>query len=93
MKKSVTTRLLSRRLLLIAGCLAALTAVQAANITVDGINYTTKTDGTATVKFTGDFLVSTIAVQPIIAKAEDFSFDPGRDVLEGCQALLERLVK
>ena len=49
MKKSVTTRLWSRRLLLIAGCLAALTAVQAANITVDGINYTTKTDGTATV--------------------------------------------
>ena len=49
MKKKFTTRQWSRRLLLMMGCLATLVAVQAANITVDGINYTTKTDGTCTV--------------------------------------------
>ena len=37
------------RLAAIVCCLAAATAVHAANITVDGINYTTKSDGTATV--------------------------------------------
>jgi len=49
MRKTITTRQWSRRLLLIAGCLATLVAAQAASITVDGINYTTKADGTATV--------------------------------------------
>ena len=37
------------RLLLAVCCLATATAVHAASITVDGINYTTKSDGTATV--------------------------------------------
>ena len=37
------------RLAAIVCCLAAATAVHAASITVDGINYTTKNDGTATV--------------------------------------------
>ena len=49
MKKSFTTRPRLLRLLLLVGCLAVLTAVQAATITVGGINYSTKTDGTATV--------------------------------------------
>ncbi|MBR6471341.1 MAG: hypothetical protein IKS83_06060, partial [Victivallales bacterium] len=41
------------------------------------------TDGTVTVQFTGGFLVSTIATQCIIAKAEDFSFDRGFWVSDG----------
>ena len=49
MKKRFTTKQWSRRLLLMVGCLATLVAAQAATITVDGINYTTKSDGTATV--------------------------------------------
>ena len=49
MEKSFTLKLWLRRVLLFAGCLAALTAVQAANITVDGINYTTNNKGEATV--------------------------------------------
>ena len=45
--------------MLVACCLAGATALQAANITVDGINYTTKTDGTATVaKYTIDKTVN-----------------------------------
>ena len=49
MKKKFTTKQWSRRLMLVLGCLATLVAVQAATITVDGINYTTKSDGTVTV--------------------------------------------
>ena len=49
MKKKFTTKQWSRRLLLMVGCLATLLAVQAASITVDGINYTTNSKGEATV--------------------------------------------
>ena len=49
MKKKFTSKQWSRRLLLMMGCIATLVAVQAATITVDGINYTTKSDGTVTV--------------------------------------------
>ena len=58
MRKS-TFKTWSQRLILAVGCLAAMTAAQAANITVDGINYTTKTDGTATIaKYTIDKTVT-----------------------------------
>lgn len=43
-------------------------------------------DGTVIIKFNGDFLVSTIAMQPIIAKAEDFSFDRGFWVTKGYES-------
>ena len=58
MKKS-TIKTWSHRLVLAIGCLTAMTAAQAANITVDGINYTTKSDGTATIaKYTIDKTVT-----------------------------------
>ena len=41
MKKIKTHKTWLSRLALVVGCLAAATALQAANITVDGINYTT----------------------------------------------------
>ena len=44
-----TRKTWSVSLTLVLGCLATAMAVQAANITVGGINYTTKSDGTATV--------------------------------------------
>ena len=48
-----------RRLMMAVACVATVAAVQAANITVDGINYTTKTDGTATIaKYTIDKTVT-----------------------------------
>ncbi len=37
------------RLWMVLGCLATVVTVNSANITVDGINYTTKADGTATI--------------------------------------------
>ena len=43
MNKILTKNAWLRRLMLAAGCLATATALQAANITVDGINYTTNT--------------------------------------------------
>ncbi len=49
MKKNMTHRTWLRRLALAVGCLATVTAVQAASVTVDGINYTTNTKGEATV--------------------------------------------
>ena len=49
MKKEFTDKTWLRRLWLAAGCLAMATAVQAASITVDGINYTTNNKGEATV--------------------------------------------
>ncbi|MBR5170181.1 MAG: leucine-rich repeat protein [Muribaculaceae bacterium] len=49
MKKDFTNKTWLRRLWLAAGCLAMATAVQAASITVDGINYTTASGNKATV--------------------------------------------
>ena len=49
MKKYFTLTTLFRRLMVAMCCLAAAGAIHAANITVDGINYTTKSDGTATI--------------------------------------------
>ena len=43
MNKILTQTSWLRRLMLAAGCLATVTALQAANITVDGINYSTNT--------------------------------------------------
>ena len=43
MNKILTKNAWLRKLMLAAGCLATATALQAANITVDGINYTTNT--------------------------------------------------
>ncbi|MBQ7204532.1 MAG: leucine-rich repeat protein [Muribaculaceae bacterium] len=57
--KNSTIKTWSHRLVLAIGCLTAITATQAANITVDGINYTTKSDGTATIaKYTIDKTVT-----------------------------------
>ena len=59
MKDYSTQPTLLRRLLLAFVCLATVTAVHGANITVDGINYTTKSDGTATIaKYTIDKTVT-----------------------------------
>ena len=49
MNKLLTHKKWLGRLLFAVCCLATATAVHAASITVDGINYTTKSDGTATV--------------------------------------------
>ena len=49
MNKIFTHKKWLRTMLLVACCVATATAVHAANITVDGINYTTKNDGTATI--------------------------------------------
>ena len=59
MKELITHKKWLRRLMLAVCCLAGATALQAANITVDGINYTTKSDGTATIaKYTIDKTVT-----------------------------------
>ena len=55
MNKTITYQTWVRRLMMALGCLAMVTAVQAANITVDGINYTTASGNKATVaKYTID---------------------------------------
>lgn len=55
MKPIITHQSLLCRLLLAVVCLGTVTMAHAANITVDGINYTTKSDGTATIaKYTID---------------------------------------
>ena len=55
MKQLLTHRTWLCRLLLATFCLMTAVTLQAANITVDGINYTTKSDGTATIaKYTID---------------------------------------
>ena len=59
MNKIFTHQRWLSRLLSTVLCIAAVTAIQAANITVDGINYTTKSDGTATIaKYTIDKTVN-----------------------------------
>ena len=47
--RNLNTKTWLRRLMMLAGCLASTAIIFAANITVDGINYTTKSDGTATI--------------------------------------------
>ncbi|MBR5725892.1 MAG: leucine-rich repeat protein [Muribaculaceae bacterium] len=55
MKNCITQSSLLRRVLLAVVCLATAASVHGASITVDGINYTTKSDGTATIaKYTID---------------------------------------
>ena len=49
MNKTVTRKTFSSRLMLVLACLVTLSALQAANITVDGINYTTNNKGEATI--------------------------------------------
>ena len=49
MKQLITYNHWLRRLILAIVCISAATALQAASITYDGINYTTKSDGTATI--------------------------------------------
>ncbi len=59
MNKMITHKTWRRRLLMALGCIATVAALQAVNITVDGINYTTKSDGTATIaKYTIDKTVT-----------------------------------
>ena len=59
MEKNPTLKKWLRHFMLALGCLATATALQAANVTVDGINYTTKNDGTATIaKYTIDKTVT-----------------------------------
>ena len=59
MEKKTTLKKWLRHFLLALGCLATATALQAASVTVDGINYTTKNDGTATIaKYTIDKTVT-----------------------------------
>ena len=55
----IITHMTWRRLMMAVACVATVAAVHAANITVDGINYTTKSDGTATIaKYTIDKTVT-----------------------------------
>ena len=81
MKKKFTAKQWSRRLLLMVGCLATLVAVQAATITVDGINYTPKSDGTATVakytitKATADTPADTAFYKGDIVIPEKFTYE------------------
>ena len=81
MKKKFTTKQWSRRVLLMVGCLATLVAVQAATITVDGINYTPKSDGTATVatytitKATADTPADTAFYKGDIVIPEKFTYE------------------
>ena len=49
MERIKTYKTWLRRLFMLTGCLAAMTAVHAASVTVDGINYTTNNKGQATV--------------------------------------------
>ena len=49
MKHYMTHKTWLHRMLMAVGCLAAMTAVNAASVTVDGINYTTNTKGEATI--------------------------------------------
>ena len=49
MKKNMTQKNWLCRLTLVLGCLVAAVAVQAASVTVDGINYTTNNKGEATI--------------------------------------------
>ena len=49
MERNMTHKTWLHRLFIAVGCLAAMTAVQAANVTVDGINYTTNNKGEATI--------------------------------------------
>ena len=49
MKQLTTHKFWLRRLMVAFSCLATVTAIQAANVTVDGINYTTNNKGEATI--------------------------------------------
>ena len=81
MNKVFTHKKWLRLLLLVACCVATATAVDAANITVDGINYTTKNDGTATIakytiiKATADTPADTLFYSGDIVIPEKISYE------------------
>ncbi len=81
MNKIFTHKKWLRLLLLVACCVATATAVHAANITVDGINYTTKNDGTATIakytiiKATADTPADTLFYSGDIVIPEKISYE------------------
>ncbi len=58
MNKTFTHQTWVRRLMAALGCLAMVTAIQAANITVDGINYTTSGNKATVAKYTIDKTVT-----------------------------------
>ena len=58
MEKNPTQKKWLRHLLLALGCLATATALQAANVTVDGINYTTSGNKATVAKYTIDKTVT-----------------------------------
>ena len=81
MNKIFTHKKWLRTMLLVACCVATATAVHAANITVDGINYTTKNDGTATIakytiiKATADTPADTLFYSGDIVIPEKISYE------------------
>ena len=81
MREKFTRQTWLQRMLLFLGCLAAITAAQAASITVDGINYTTKADGTASiakytiVKATADTPADTLFYTGDIVIPEKFTYE------------------
>ena len=81
MNKIFTHKKWLSRLLLAVCCIATATAVQAASITVDGINYTTKNDGTATIakytiiKATADTPADTLFYSGDIVIPEKISYE------------------
>ena len=81
MNKIFTHKKWLSRLLLAVCCVATATAVQAASITVDGINYTTKSDGTATIakytiiKATADTPADTLFYSGDIVIPEKISYE------------------
>ena len=81
MKKKIANNKWLRKMWLLAGCLCMASAAQAASVTVDGINYTTKTDGTATIakytiiKATADTPADTLFYSGDIVIPEKFTYD------------------
>ena len=81
MNKYLTHNSWLRRMLAVACLITAMTGLQAANITVDGINYTTKSDGTATVakytiiKASGDTPADTLFYTGDVVIPETFTYE------------------
>ena len=79
MKHLITHKTTLRRLVATMCCVVAVLVAYSANITVDGINYTTKTDGTATIaKYTIDKSVTpydTLFYSGVIVIPEKFTYE------------------
>ena len=92
MNKIFTHKKWLSRLLLAVCCIATATAVQAASITVDGINYTTKNDGTATIakytiiKATADTPADTLFYSGDIVIPEKISYEGTQYTVVGTAA-------